>query len=266
VRVLDSVERHKKAAFASPLAAGAAASAISYFIRMKKLNDEIDCNNGLHAKLRVREDAAADSTSQPGSASTRVDAFIEWAKGRMVRQTKWELKKSDAFIGSLESDFVSCAYVRDGGIATAISAAVFIVIYAALRRYRRNWEKAMAPGRTSRPQRERKVASSMDDLGHARTELKPPEKPSYYEQYHSKLARKLRHQMGEHAPVVAEIALMAFPQATIHMILDDPLEIGPFIGRQRAYYEIFCLELLKRGLKPDDIFFKMDPPPKKPIV
>jgi hypothetical protein len=264
--MLDALERRKKAAVASPVVVGGAAALISYLARMKKLNDEIECNNGLHAKLMERENAEAKPTSQPGSASTRVDAFIGWAEGRMVRQTKWELKKSDAFISALESDIDAWAHARDGGIAAAVAAAMALVVYATLRSLRRRGKRKDEIARASAPQRERKVARSMDDLAHAKTELKPPEKPPYYGQYHSRLAKKLKRQMGEHAPLVAEIALMAFPPATIHMVMDDPSDLGPFIGAQRAYYERFCLELLKRGLKPEDIFFNMDLPPKKPLA
>lgn len=133
---------------AFPVAVGGATSLISYLARMKKLNDEIECNNGLQSELQVREKAESRSTAQPGYASTRVDAFLDWAEGRMARQTIWELKKSDAFISILESDMDSFTYVRDGGIAAAAAAAALIAAYAALRFLRlKEMKKEMGDGK-----------------------------------------------------------------------------------------------------------------------
>lgn len=262
--MLSSVKRHKRAAVASPVVVGGAASLISYLARMKALNDEIARNGKLSTELGKREKAEAQSTSQPGSASTRIDSFIAGAKIDMVRATRRELRKSDAWIAELESGISACSHVRDGGIAAAALAAAILAVYATVKILRNRDKRRQELAKAAEPQRERKVARSMDDLAHARTEMKPLEKPPYYEQYHSRLSRKLKRQMGGNAQIVAEISLMVFPQACIHMIIDDPSEIGPCIGMQRAYYESFQIELLKRGLEPDGIFFSMDLLPKKP--
>ncbi|MEW5997148.1 MAG: hypothetical protein AB1657_06200 [Candidatus Micrarchaeota archaeon] len=265
-RMLSALESRKKAAAASPLAAGGTAALISYLARMKALNDEIAHNNRLSAELGRREKLERQPAAQPGFASTRIDSFIAGAKKEMVKETQRELQRSDSLIADMESDFAACSYVRDGGIAAAALAAALLAAYSTLRIVRRKDKRRQEEQKAAEPHRERKVAQPMPDLAHARTELKPVEKPPYYCHYHSRLTRKLRHQMGENSAAVAEIALMAFPLAAIHMIIDDPSEIGPCIGMQRAYYELFTRELLKRGLRPDEIFLNMDLPPKKPSV
>jgi hypothetical protein len=223
-------------------------------------------NNSLYANLKKLEKAEKQPTDQAHLASTNIDFFLASARKKMVRETRTQIEGSDALIAEIKADIAGCSFVVESGITAAAFAVALLAGYGILRAVAKREEKKIRERAKQGEPRERRIAQPMPDLAHARTEMKPLEKPPYYEQYHSRLSRKLKRQMGGNAQIVAEISLMVFPQACIHMIIDDPSEIGPCIGMQRAYYESFQIELLKRGLEPDDIFFNMDLPPKKPIA
>lgn len=266
VRMQAALGRNKRLAVASPLLAGGAAALSSYLLKMKALSEEAARNKDLSARLEKLERAERQSTSQPSLASTNVDFFLARTRTEMISDTRDQIEANNALTAEMESDIAGYSYVRDGGIAAAAFAAALFVGYSVLRILERREKKKQEKAKQEEPGRERKIARQMLDLAHAKTELKPPERPTYFSEYYSDLVRAIRDQVGKDTGPVAEAVLMVLPLADIHRILESPGELGPCIGSGANYCDGITLQLLKAGLQPEEIskiFQMMDFPPRK---
>ena len=265
-RVQAVLDRHKAKVVASPLVAGAAGALASHFIRVAELRKEAARNKDLSAKLKKLENAEKHSWEQMNRASTNVDSFLVDARKDLITETRAELEGSNALVAEMESDVAGYSSVMDGGIAAAAFAAGLLAVFVVIRFLKKREKKRQEQQKSGEPERERKIARQMPDLAHAQTELKPPERPTYFAEYYSDLVKAIRGQVRKDTGPVAEAVLMVLPLADIHRILESPEELGPCIGSGANYCDGITLQLLKSGLQPEEIskiFQMMDFPPRK---
>ncbi len=258
-----SFGRHKVKVAVSPLAAGGTVALASYLMRMKALGEEAVRSKSLSAKLKTLERAEKQSTGQASLASTNVDSFLVNARKDVISDTRDRAEASDALTAEMEADIAGYSYVRDGGVAAAAFAAGMLAVFVVMRSLGKTEKKMQAQAKPEGPAVERKGVQETPAPAHAQAE--PPKHPTYFDEYYFDLRRALRGQLDKHAGAVAEAALVVLPLADIHRILENPAELGPCIGSRRHYYEEVVRRLLDAGFeKPEEIFRRMDFPPKKP--
>ena len=272
---LREFEKFKLHAAGFSVTAGFTAALVSYLLRVKQLNNEIQHRNQNVKELGRLESATLMYRSQPNYASKgNMGSFLASVRGGMVRDLHNEVSTSDLLILQMESDIAGCTFARDGALLMTAFAAAMIVGIVGTRAIAKREEREAAINKKAEeppnPGRERRIVQQFEDIAHAQTcipaPVAPPEvavseekfpRPPYFHELFNDLKRSLREEMRfPGSAEAAEAFLCVMPRKEVEDLIQWPETIELHIAANKNRLKEFFKE---KGIDPRHLFERLGP-------
>ncbi|MCX6768607.1 MAG: hypothetical protein NTY83_02065, partial [Candidatus Micrarchaeota archaeon] len=172
-------EKYKRHAVALSVGAGLAGAGVSYALRIRQINKEIQKREDALGKMENLRKIHSVSQSQSEYASNgNMDAFLASTRADVMADLKKETKLSDVMIADMESEIAGYYFARDGACLMTAFASALLIGFAGLKILARKEErKSDAPGPQEGVQRERRVAVEIESPAYAPTQIPAPVAP-----------------------------------------------------------------------------------------